>query len=124
MEELLVVVLDTIVTDVAPQMLDEESNLPAITYEVIDSIPDITMDGPTGKKECRVEIDVWALSYANARTLSAEVADKVDGLTGTCSENAKHTFYMSDINQTKDSEEGIFHHMVEFKVNSFKSLKN
>jgi len=124
MEELLVVILDKIVADVAPQMLDEESNLPAITYEVIDSIPDKTMDGPTGKKESRIEVDVWALSYADARQLSAKVSEDVDGLTGVCSEGAKHTFYIEDINQLKDPDEGIYHHMVEFKVNSFKSINN
>lgn len=122
MEELLAVVLNTIVARVAPQLLDEESKLPAITYEVIDSIPDKTMDGPTGKKESRIEVDVWALSYSVARQLSAEVAEKVDGLSDTCSEGAKHTFYIEDINQLKDPEEGVYHHMVEFKVNSFKSI--
>ena len=120
----MVVILDKIVADVAPQMLDEESNLPAITYEVIDSIPDKTMDGPTGKKESRIEVDVWALSYADARQLSAKVSEDVDGLTGVCSEGAKHTFYIEDINQLKDPDEGIYHHMVEFKVNSFKSINN
>lgn len=124
MEELLAIVLNTIVADVAPQMLDEESGLPAITYEVIDSILDKTMDGPTGKKESRIEIDVWALSYSEARCLSARLAEDVDGLTGVCSEGAKHTFYIEDINQLKDSEEGVFHHVVEFKVNSFKSISN
>ena len=121
MDELLAIVLNTIVADVAPQMLDEKSGLPAITYEVIDSIPDKTMDGTTGKRESRIEVDVWALSYSVARTLSSEVAEKVDGLSDTCSEGDKHTFYIEDINQLKDPEEGVYHHMVEFKVNSFKN---
>lgn len=119
MEEVLTQILLRIDQDVAPQVLDEEANLPALTYQVVDSVPDVTMDGPTGKTVSRLQIDVWALTFTDARALSSQVKTKLDGHEGIDKQGHKHRFYFEDVAQLYEQDTRIFHHAIDFKVNSY-----
>jgi len=119
MEELLTQILKQIDADVEPQVLDDEADLPGITYRVIDSIPDVTMDGPTGKTVSRIQVDVWALSFSDAKNYENRIIKKVDQHTGKDSNDDKHTFYYEDVAQLYESDTKIYHHAIDFKVNSY-----
>lgn len=119
MEEVLTQILLLIDQDVAPQVLDEEASLPALTYKVVDSIPDVTMDGPTGKTVSRMQIDVWALSFADAKAFVRQVQQRLDGHEGIDGQGDKHKFYFEDVEQLYEQDPKIFHHAIDFKVNSY-----
>lgn len=65
-------------------LLDPTTPAPtSATYQVISSIPDRTLDGPTSMVTARVQIDTWAQAYGDAKALAKAVKDILDAYTGT-----------------------------------------
>lgn len=72
-------------TRIYPLILPADPVLPCITYQRISTVPQYTMDGPTGFITARVQIDLWADSYSSAKALASAVQAVLDGFTGTLS---------------------------------------
>lgn len=46
---------------------------PYITFQVISNIPSVSLDGPNGTENRRIQIDIWASTYGAAKTLENSV---------------------------------------------------
>lgn len=61
----------------------QAGDLPAIVLQRITGLPDYHMQGPSGLVESRVQADVWALGYGDAKFLARALIDHVSGFRGT-----------------------------------------
>jgi hypothetical protein len=57
--------------------------LPDIILTRISGIPDLHMQGPSGLIASRVQADIWAESYASAKTASRALVALLSGYKGT-----------------------------------------
>ena len=55
---------------------------PRITFAVISDIPEHDMDGAAGIGNALVQIDVWAITSPNRRTIANAVKNAMDGIIG------------------------------------------
>lgn len=55
---------------------------PTIVMTVIDDAAGPTYVGPDGLSQARVQVDCWALTYREAKTVSRAVRDGLDGYRG------------------------------------------
>jgi len=46
---------------------------PYIIYSVVSNIPQVSLDGPTGTENRRVQVDVWGGSYGEVKALEVTV---------------------------------------------------
>lgn len=46
---------------------------PYITFQVITATPEVTLDGPCGTENLRVQIDVWAETFGASKSLASQV---------------------------------------------------
>ena len=70
-----------------PLRLPQEPTLPAITYQRVDAMQNYVHSGPTsagrGLVSSRFQVSCWALTYAEAITLSEAVKAAMDVLPDT-----------------------------------------
>jgi hypothetical protein len=62
------------------KLLPQPPIFPAITYFRVSSYRDRTLSGSSGVTRARIQIDVWASKYIDAKNLSELVRLKLDGL--------------------------------------------
>lgn len=53
----------------APQFCER----PYIVYTVISNVPQLSLDGPTGAENRRIQIDVWGDSYGAVKALEISI---------------------------------------------------
>jgi len=70
-------------TRVVPYSLLQGSSLPAVTVQRISGAPLYADDGETGLENPRFQIDAWALTYSQAKTLARAVKDTLSAFAGT-----------------------------------------
>ena len=73
--------------------------LPALVLNVISDAEGLTMQGPDGLSEGRVQIDAYAMTYGEAKTLSRAVRSVLHGYRGGGFRLVQHV-------ATRDSREG------------------
>ena len=61
-------------------LLPQKFTRPALTYQVISGPRDYTQDGPDGVITFRIQLDLWADSYADLVTLRDAIAIAISGL--------------------------------------------
>lgn len=59
------------------------SPLPAIVLHLIDSVPTYTLDGDTGHRNSRVQVDCYGEMYADAKGTARAVSSALSGFKGT-----------------------------------------
>lgn len=73
------------------------SDVPAIVLHRIGGLPQITLDGPSGHIQSRVQVDCWALTYASALAVSRAVKSVLNGFRGPVSNGASPPTTLSNI---------------------------
>jgi hypothetical protein len=58
----------------------QSSALPAIVLNVIDTLPDYTMQGPSGLASSRVQVTCWSITYAAAKAVARAVEALLSGI--------------------------------------------
>ncbi|MGE0294967.1 MAG: DUF3168 domain-containing protein [Hyphomonadaceae bacterium] len=60
---------------VYPLVLPQSVNLPAVTYQRISTprVVTTTLSGPNARVNCRMQVDCWAGTFAQAKALSSAV---------------------------------------------------
>lgn len=53
----------------APDPVDK----PYITFQVVSNIPSVSLDGPNGTENRRMQIDIWDKTYGGAKALELSV---------------------------------------------------
>lgn len=66
-----------------PEWLPESPTYPALRYERISTDPFVTLGGETSYRTVRLQIDVWGLTRASARSAADAVLLALDGVTGS-----------------------------------------
>jgi len=62
--------------------MEPDETLPRIVMNVISSVTDYHMTGPSGLKSTRVQIDCYGLTYASAKAVSRAVETVISGYQG------------------------------------------
>lgn len=75
------------------------SALPGVVLTMISGAEGITMSGPDGLREARVQVDCWAEAYADALDLSRAVVAVLHGHRGAAFQGVFHL-------STRDGREG------------------
>lgn len=83
-------------TRVYPAIVPQNASLPATTYQQLSGVREHTCAGPQGMASPRFQINCWADTYAEARTLSDAVRVLLDGYSGTVSERTVHVMMLED----------------------------
>lgn len=55
--------------------------LPYITYQVISNVPTVSLDGPSGLENRRIQIDAFAFSYGAMKALETSIKKTMAGST-------------------------------------------
>ena len=76
-------VTDLVGTRIYPVRALRGASLPYITYQRISTVRRHPLDRPTDLADARVQVDCWAGSYAEAKTLAAAVRSALAGYRGT-----------------------------------------
>ncbi|MBU1567715.1 MAG: DUF3168 domain-containing protein [Proteobacteria bacterium] len=67
-------VLDSLVSNRCyPVVAPDNPTRPYIIYQVITNVPNVLLDGPGGLERRRMQIDIWAETYASQKSLEAQV---------------------------------------------------
>jgi hypothetical protein len=77
-EEDFYTVLRTVADRVYPIIMPQNTTLDAITYQVIDSVPENSLDGYAGLKNSRIQVDVWSATYAGSKALAKRVHNVIN----------------------------------------------
>ena len=56
-----------------PLIAPQETASPYIIYQVISTVPETSLDGPTGTNRRRVQVDVYADTYGAAKVLEQSI---------------------------------------------------
>ena len=78
----------------------EDTDYPAATLQVVNRLPGYHSKGRDGLTQSRVQIDVWAVSYAAAKTAMRAVQNVLSGYSGT---NAGVTFQGIFVESERDT---------------------
>lgn len=62
-----------------PVLSVQPATTPYLIYSVISDVPLVTLDGPNGTDNLRVQIDAYADSYGAAKALAKRVKDAMQG---------------------------------------------
>jgi hypothetical protein len=65
-----------------PKTMPQNVTLPAVTYELISDPRGNTHQGPDGTVEARYQVTTWSQSYQQAKTLSLQVKNALQGYRG------------------------------------------
>lgn len=109
-------------TRISPGVINEGDALPAITYEVIDSVPQDTKDGASTLDVVRVDIDFWGEVLDTLKDLANKSRTVLERFTGTAAgvtiSGTRFIGERSDDFQ-EISQKGVFHiiHTYEFREN-------
>lgn len=67
---------------VYPDVLEQESTLPALTYKRLTGMPEYSMSGSSDLEDGRYEINVWAGTPLERMNVYAELREAVSGYGG------------------------------------------
>ncbi|NOX15962.1 MAG: DUF3168 domain-containing protein [Epsilonproteobacteria bacterium] len=81
-EKDLYIALKTVCDRVYPIKMPEDAIYPTITYMVIYDGQDQATNGNLMSRSVRFQVDVWASSYSEAKTLKDAIVNEVIGLKG------------------------------------------
>lgn len=94
----------------------QATDLPAITYQVIDEVPSNTKDNVSKLNTLRISIHAWTKSYAQACDLTKKIKISLDRFRGINNEvNVDKIVYDNKAELYEDDVE-VYHHVVDFKV--------
>lgn len=65
-----------------PIVLPQDAEYPALTFQRISGVRELTHDGPDGVPWMRLQVDTWATTYAAAKALAKAVRECLDGFSG------------------------------------------
>ena len=65
-----------------PLSKEQDDNLPAITYQSIETQRDHVMEGTSGLVQTRIQIDCWGNTLIGAKELAEELRCVMDGYQG------------------------------------------
>ncbi len=66
-------------SNIFPNVIPQEADVPAITYQQITGIRTHNMQGSVGLVKARYQINCWAASYAKAKEIAGAVRLALDG---------------------------------------------
>ncbi len=89
-------------TRVYPVILPDDPTLPGATYQRASAVRDYTTTGAVSLSRIRLQIDCWALSYAEVKQLDAATRSCLEFFTGTLPDGT----YVDSI--TIDSSQDLF----------------
>ena len=72
-----------ITTRVYPVALPQSPTYPLILYTKITGMRDHHLQGPSGHAHPRFQIEAWAKTYTEAKTLADAIREALDGYSGT-----------------------------------------
>ena len=70
-------------TRVYPVALPQSPTYPLILYTKITGMRDHHLQGPSGHAHPRFQIEAWAKTYTEAKTLADAIREALDGYSGT-----------------------------------------
>jgi len=91
---------------VRPGILGQDDDYPAIRYETVSWVPPQDLRGSTSLVAVRVQIDVLALTIAEAATIADLVRNRFDGWSGTAAGLTIHRAKLvtvSDLTESGDT---------------------
>ena len=74
-----------ITTRCYPVTIPQSPTYPLILYTKITGMRDHHLQGPNGRAHPRMQIESWAKTYTEAKTLAGAIREALDGYSGTAS---------------------------------------
>ena len=105
-EKDLFIALKTVCDRVYPIKMPDDVKYPAITYMVVVDIPEQSLYGNVFARDTRVQIDIWAKSYSEIKTLKDEVVGKIVELKG--GDISSQDLYEDDLE--------LYRELLDFKI--------
>jgi hypothetical protein len=90
--------------------------LPAITYELIDTVPTNTKDGKSLLDTKRISVHCWSYKYSEAATIANKVRSVLDRYSGTVEGIEIDKIVFDNNAELIEDEVQVYHHIVDFKV--------
>ena len=108
-------------TRITPTRMKQNSALPAISYFRVDGPRVYCMTGPSGYALPRIQVDVWARDYPEAKTIAENVRVALSGYRGVIAGVTVQGIFCLDDHDVVDDQEEIlpiemFHVAMDFRV--------
>lgn len=94
----------------------QKESLPAITYEVVDHLPQLTKDGVSKLDSIRISINVWTNTYIQASDLAKKIRTILDRYAGVNSGLNVDKIIFESIAELYEDDGEVYHHVVDFKI--------
>lgn len=56
-----------------PLVAPDNPTKPYIVYQVVSKVPEVTLESTEARERCRIQIDAYATTYAEVKTLEASI---------------------------------------------------
>lgn len=107
-------------TRMYPLQLPQGATLPALTYQVISGVSEITHDGPSDLGNRRIQIDCWAPSgntgYQQVVELAGAVRRAVSGYMGSMGTNPATNARKINERDIPEPETKLWRRMIEISL--------
>ena len=94
-------------TRVYPEVMPHDVTYPAISYQRVSTVRTQFLTGVDDFTQVRLQVDCWASSYADAKSLANAVKSAIDGVRALDTETVYHCFMdsMSDLSNFEGDRE-------------------
>lgn len=90
---------------VYPLLIPEKSPLPAISYSRIGTTPSRNMSGATTIDQVRIQVDTYADTYAQAKSVGASVRSLLENSSAKAILQSELDFYESELRKFRVSQD-------------------
>ena len=96
---------------------DKPKAYPVATLQLISSVPEYTLDGPTGLVKARLQIDHFGTDYLSCKTAAAAFRQILDGYKGTLPDGTQVSS-MTRLNATDsfESDSRLYHTQTDWSA--------
>ena len=103
-------------TRVYPVALPQSPQYPLILYTKITGMRDHHLQGPSGHAHPRFQIEAWAKTYTEAKTLADAIREALDGYSGTAAGTKIGSCLIESEQDIYESEVEAFRVIMDFFV--------
>ena len=115
-----ILINDSTVKDITtrcyPVTIPQSPQYPLILYTKITGMRDHHLQGPSGHAHPRFQVEAWAKTYTEAKTLADAIREALDGYSGTASSTKIGSCLIESEQDIYESEVEAFRVIMDFFV--------
>ena len=99
---------------VGPAPLPQDSEQPAVTYQIISRTAQYTHRGPAGLTRPRIQVDCWSTTYSESQQLAEQVRLALSGFRGQMGDVSVSGLFQEGAIDLHEPEANLFRVSMDF----------